>query len=177
MAKALLLIDVLSDFQHEDGDDLAASFRGAAGPLADLIDDARRQGMPVIFANDPVGHWSDSRESLVQRARHGPAGEVIHLIEPREREIVILKPRYSAFDHTPLEIVLDDLEVHHIVLAGTATEMCVTQTAIDARELGLKVTVAEAACAPVDRRNAGIALDYLENVVGVHLHRAAVARS
>jgi nicotinamidase/pyrazinamidase len=72
--------------------------------------------------------------------------------------------------------VLDELEVDHIVLAGAATEMCVAQTAIDARKLGLNVTVAEAACAPVDRRNAQIALDYLENVAGVRLDREAVAR-
>jgi nicotinamidase-related amidase len=176
MAKALLLVDVLSDFQHQDGDDLAASFREAAGPLADLIDSARGEGIPVIFANDPVGRWSDSRETLVERARRGPAGDLIHPIVPREQEILLLKPRYSAFDHTPLEIVLDELDVDHIVLAGAATEMCVAQTAIDARELGLKVTVAEAACAPVDRRNAQIALDYLESVAGVRLDREAVAR-
>ena len=54
-------------------------------------------------------------------------------------------------------------------LAGMATEMCVTQTAIAARELGFKVTVIPGACACVDERLERIALEYLRDVVGVRL--------
>jgi nicotinamidase-related amidase len=174
MPSALLVVDVLNDFQHEDGDRLAASFRAAVEPLARLIADARRSGTPVIFAYDPVGRWSDSREAVVERARRGPVGDVIDAIAPAADEIVIVKPRYSAFDHTPLEIVLGQLGIDQLVLAGSATEMCVAQTAIDARELGLGVIVAADACAPVDPGNAEIALHYLENVAGVHLTREAL---
>jgi nicotinamidase-related amidase len=48
-----------------------------------------------------------------------------------------------------------------------ATEMCVTQTAITARELGFKVTVLAGACACVDERLERIALEYLRQVAGV----------
>ena len=37
-----------------------------------------------------------------------------------------------------------------MLLAGAATEMCIVQTAIDAREIGLKVTILASACATVD---------------------------
>ena len=57
------------------------------------------------------------------------------------------------------------------MLAGAATEGCVAQTAIDARELGFKVTVLADACATVDERIEQVALDYLENVVGARIER------
>lgn len=47
--------------------------------------------------------------------------------------------------------------------------MCVTQTAIAARELGFKVTVLAAACACVDERLERVALEYLTDVVGVRV--------
>ena len=53
------------------------------------------------------------------------------------------------------------------MLAGTATEMCVFQTATDALRLGLEVTVRADACATVDERHEALALDYLEEVLGV----------
>ena len=53
-----------------------------------------------------------------------------------------------------------------MILAGAATEMCVAQTAIAAREAGLQVTVLHDACAAVDPRNEQIALEYLEHVTG-----------
>lgn len=54
---------------------------------------------------------------------------------------------------------------------GSATEMCVTQTAIDARERELKVTVLEPACAHLHAEDARVALVYLDRVVGVKIDR------
>ena len=82
------------------------------------------------------------------------------------------KPRYSAFDHTPLAIMLDELEIERVLLAGAATEMCVVQTAIDARELGLKVTILASACASVDPEDEAIALAYAERVAGARVEHA-----
>jgi len=92
-------------------------------------------------------------------------------IAPRDTEPFVLKPRYSAFDSTPLEILLGSLEIERLLLAGMATEMCVTQTAIAGRQLGYGVTVLAGACACVDDRLEQIALEYLGDVVGVHIER------
>ena len=171
MRTALLLVDVLSEFDHESGDELAAAFRNAVPALERLIHDARDCGLPIVYANDVVGHWSEGREQVVQRALDGPAGEETRRIAPQPEDVFVVKPRYSAFDHTPVRLILAGEDVERIVLAGTATEMCVAQTAIDAREVGLKVTVVPQACASVDERMAGIALEYLEQVAGVFLER------
>jgi nicotinamidase-related amidase len=169
MNDALLLVDVVNDFEHEDGDALLASFRERQPRLVAALEDARR-AIPVVYANDGWGRWDGDAPRMVRDAvQHGLGGELVSAIAPREGEAFVLKPRYSAFDSTPLEILLESLETERILLAGMATEMCVAQTAIAARELGYKVTVLADACACVDERLERIALEYLRAVVGVHV--------
>jgi|SRR5947209_4183730 len=175
MRTALLLVDVLSDFEHDDGQRLAAAYRAAVPAMEGLIGDARSRGLLVVYANDVVGRWSDGRDQVVERALAGPAGNDARRIAPRAEDVFVVKPRYSAFDHTPLRLILAGADVERIVLAGTATEMCVAQTAIDAREVELKVTVVPEACASVDGRMAEIALEYLEHVAGVFLEEGMPA--
>lgn len=169
MKDALLLVDVVNHFDHDDGDVLLASFRDRHDRLTAVVD-AARASIPVVYANDDWGRWDGDAPGLVRSAvERGRAGRLVAAIAPRDGDRVVLKPRYSAFDSTPLEILLRRLEIERILLAGMATEMCVTQTAIAARELGFKVTVVADACACVDERLERIALEYLREVVGVHV--------
>ena len=48
----LVVIDVLNDFGHEDGERLLASFRERADALRDALDRAREGGVPVVYVND-----------------------------------------------------------------------------------------------------------------------------
>jgi nicotinamidase-related amidase len=132
---------------------------------------AREGGVPVVYAQDNRGVWDGDGPRLVQEALDGPGAELLESLAPAEGESLVVKPRYSAFDKTPLELVLRGLDVERLLLAGAATEGCVAQTAIDARELGFKVTVLADACATVDIRIEQVALDYLENVVGARIER------
>jgi nicotinamidase-related amidase len=172
MTDALLLVDVIQDFRHEDGDALLESFRARQPALRTALDRARRDGIPVVYANDNHGAWDGDAPGLVRRAvEAGRGGDLVAEIAPKHGERFVVKPRYSAFDLTPVELILRELEVDRILLAGTATEMCVTQTAIQARELGFKVTVLADGCATNDSRLEEVALTYLEQVAGVVVER------
>jgi nicotinamidase-related amidase len=171
VSDALLLVDVLNDFQHDDGDRLLESFRDRHEGMLRAVQTARDGGVPVVYAQDNRGVWDGDGKRLVQEALDGPGGDLIQKLAPEEGESLVVKPRYSAFDKTPLELVLRDLEVERLLLAGAATEGCVAQTAIDGRELGFKVTVLADACATVDERIERVALEYLENVVGARIER------
>ena len=127
----------------------------------------------VVFANDTRGVWDGDVRSLLARAFEGPGGEILSELAPTSGEAFVVKPRYSAFDLTPLALILEDLEVEHVHLMGMATEMCVTQTAIDARERGYEVSVVADACATLSEEHEAIALDYLERVMSVELVSAA----
>jgi nicotinamidase-related amidase len=171
---ALLLVDVINDFLHEDGDALLRSFRNRHAGLVAAIEQARVAEIPIVYANDNHGVWDGDAKRLVRHAvDEGKGGELVRAVAPREGDRFVVKPRYSGFDHTPLELILRSLDAERILLAGTATEGCVVQTAIAGRELGFKISVLTDACATNDERLEQIALEYLEAVVGARLETTA----
>jgi len=170
MKDALLLVDVINDFRHEEGDKLLESFRKRHVALLRALEDARRRDIPVIYANDNFGVWDGDSKRLVAEAQEGEAGELVERIAPRAHDRFV-KPRYSAFDHTPLVLILRELDVERILLAGSATEMCVVQTAIDAKEEGLKVSILADACATTDPEIERLALRYAAEIVGARVDR------
>jgi len=164
----LLLVDLFNDFRHEDGDVLLACFRERFANLHELVSGFRGSG-PVIYANDSFGVFDGDSKAIVERARRGPAAGLLDAISPRPEDRFIVKPRYSAFDLTPLSLILEELAIERIFLAGMSTEGCVTQTAIDAREADFKVSVVTTACCTVDLELEEIALAYLSRVVGAQI--------
>jgi len=106
LTDTLLLVDVLSDFSHGDGPRLRASFCEHAAELEALIDATRQAAVPVVYANDHFGDWSADRSDVLRRARAGGAIQGAEGILPRADEPLILKPRYSAFNQTPLQMLL-----------------------------------------------------------------------
>ena len=171
MKDALLLVDVINDFRHEDGDTLLESFRERHGALLRALEEAREKDVPVIYANDNFGVWDGNGPRLVEEARGGRAGDLVEQLAPAPDDRFVVKPRYSAFDHTPLVLILRELEIERILLAGAATEMCVVQTAIDAKEEGFKVSILAEACATTDAEIEELALRYAEEIVGAFVER------
>ena len=68
MNDALLLVDVLNDFRHEDGARLGESFRDAHPQLRDVLSSSREASLPMIYANDHFGDWTADRDTIVDRA-------------------------------------------------------------------------------------------------------------
>jgi nicotinamidase-related amidase len=169
---ALLLVDVVNDFEHEDGEQLLESFRSRHEGFVRALEQARTAGLTVVYANDTFGDWRGDAPALVHRALDGRGGQLVEAIAPREDDCFVVKPRYSAFDHTPLELILGEREIERVLLGGMSTEGCVAQTAIDARELGFKVSVLADACATVDERVEQVALEYVEQVAGAFVVRS-----
>lgn len=172
MTEALLLVDVLKDFRHEDGDALLESYRRRHPVLVSLLSEARARGIPVVYVNDR-GEYAQPGEVVREAVEEGKAGELVAEVAPANDEPVLLKDAYSAFEGTELPAVLAGLGVERVLVAGAATEMCVFQTALDARRSGFDVLVRGDASASLDDANEGIALDYLEHVLGLEVVRAS----
>jgi nicotinamidase-related amidase len=167
------VVDVFNDFDHEDGDRLLDSFRERAPHMQRAVETARAAGVAVMYVNDEGGSWQSDAPHVVQAALRGRGGELLEGLVPAEGEPVLLKHRYSAFDHTPLDILLGSRQVERIVLVGAATEGCVVQTAIDARELGLHASIVVNACVTTDAELERIALRYASLVGGIRLEEIA----
>jgi len=104
MNDALLVIDVFQAFEHDDGGALLASFRNRLEAMTGALDEARADGTPVIYVNDAAGRWDGDASCHVKDAAQGRGGEVVAPLVPRPGDRFLFKPRYSAFDHTSLDL-------------------------------------------------------------------------
>jgi nicotinamidase-related amidase len=80
---ALLVVDMLNAYRHEDADALADSVVEIVPPLAGLIDRAReRDGTHVIYVNDNYVDFTAGRDAIVKQALDGARPELVEPIVP-----------------------------------------------------------------------------------------------
>src|SRR2546421_10811825 len=80
---ALVLVDVLADFGHDDGPALLASFRAALPSLLWEVTRARGAGIPIVYCNDDFGTWSGDRSRVSEEARRRcPEPDLIDAVAP-----------------------------------------------------------------------------------------------
>jgi nicotinamidase-related amidase len=130
---ALLLIDVINDFDFPEADRLLKYARPMARILLRLKRRAQKAGVPVIYVNDNFGQWkSDFRRTVAYCAGHGRGRDIVQLLRPEETDYFVLKPKHSGFFSTTLETLLRYLETQTLILTGIAGNFCVLFTANDA---------------------------------------------
>jgi nicotinamidase-related amidase len=144
---ALLVVDVLNTFDHEDGEVLMRRFADRVAFMEHAIARARRRGRHVVYVNDR--HGADRREELVERVLAGRGGTLVARLAPQPGDPVVLKPSYSGFDDTDLAWVLRELGVRRVAVMGAVTEMCVAETASDAVAAGWPTVVLRGASVPL----------------------------
>lgn len=131
---ALLLIDVINDFEFETGAQLLKSALPMARKLAALAERARKAAVPVIYVNDNFGKWQSDLKKILQHClRSNVRGKPIaKLLRPSKDDYFVLKPKHSGFYSTNLDILLKYLEVKTLIITGVTADICVLFTANDA---------------------------------------------
>jgi nicotinamidase-related amidase len=172
---ALLLIDVINDLDFDEGDELLKHALPAAQQIAALKTRAKRAGVPTIYVNDNFGRWRSNFSAMVDHClREGCRGRPLALLlRPDPDDYFVLKPRHSAFFSTALDVLLEHLGVHTVILTGFAGNICVLFTAHDAhmRELGI---VVPRDCIASNTESENIwALRQVERVIGADTRAAA----
>lgn len=164
---ALLLIDVINDLEFEDGDRLLENFEPVAHRIFELKKLATAAGIPVIYANDNFGRWrSDFQAQVEHCVKDSVRGrEIARLLQPDQNDYFVLKPKHSAFFSTSLSILLDYLEVHTLILAGVASNICVLFTANDAYMHDYRLFVPSDCVAANDANDNQYALDQMKNLL------------
>jgi len=174
MAKtALLVVDMLNPYDHEDADRLVASVRDALPALHELLARARAEGVPIVYVNDNHGDWSACRPQLVEHARQGRAPDLVEPIAPPPDVGFVVKARHSIFYQTQLEYLLRRHEIERIVLIGQVTEQCILYSALDAYVRHFAVAVPRDAVAHIYEDLADAALQMMERNMRADLCEAA----
>ena len=131
---ALLLIDVINDFDFPEADQLLRFARSMARKLLRLKRRAKRAGVPVLYVNDNFGRWQSDFRRQVQHCLRadGRGHEIVRLLQPEEDDYFVLKPKHSGFFSTTLETLLRYLGSETLIITGLAGNFCVLFTANDA---------------------------------------------
>jgi nicotinamidase-related amidase len=148
---ALLVIDMLNPYRHEDAQKLQASVVQMVQPLGDLLSRARSRDTLMVYVNDNQGDFSATRDDLVAGALNGERPDLVKPILPAEDCAFLPKVRHSAFFGTSLEYLLHHSDVERVILTGQVTEQCILYTALDAYIRHLSITVVSDAVAAIDR--------------------------
>lgn len=146
---ALIVIDMLNRYEHEDADALIASVRDVVAPIQGLVERARDAGASIVYVNDNYGEWGATGRELCERALEGPDRRLIEPVLPPEGVGFVPKARHSIFYETPLDYLLRSEDVARLVLAGQVTEQCVLYSALDAYVRHYEVTVPRDAVAHI----------------------------
>jgi ureidoacrylate peracid hydrolase len=155
---ALVVVDMQNAYASPGGYlDLAGfDIGGAAAAIEKItqaVDAARTAGMPVIFfqngwdagyveAGGPGSpNWWKSNALKTMRERPELQGKLlakgtwdyalVDALQPKSGEIVIEKPRYSAFCNTQLDSILRARGIRTLAFCGIATNVCVESTLRD----------------------------------------------
>lgn len=173
---ALLVIDVLTTFQFPDGDEILQGALAIRDELARLKERARKVGIPTLYVNDNLGDWRSEKEVLMGRCLEAKGAEFVRPLLPDSEDYFVLKPMHSAFYMTPLEVLLQHLQVETLILTGLTSNSCITVTAHDANMRGFDIyTPSDCSCARNEKEHTQ-ALGQLEAMVGANLKRSASLR-
>jgi nicotinamidase-related amidase len=163
---ALLIIDVVTDFEFKDGNKLLTQALRMAPHLAELKTKARTAGIPVIYINDNFGKWQEDFKTILKRCLKSAKGkEFVELLKPAKDDYYILKPQRSAFYQSALELLLENLEIKTLILTGLTTDICITFTGNDAYMRNYNILVPKDCVCAITPEIHGKALKFIERVL------------
>ena len=172
---ALLLIDIVNDFEFPRGDELFQQALPIAPRIAALKQRARAAGIPAIYINDNFGRWQSKFNDIIQHCLEaGVRGRpFVEQLIPGPCDYFVLKPKHSAFYQTPLELLLKHLGARRLILTGVSTNSCVLFTANDAYMRDLELAVPEDCVAACNAREHRFAIEQMKNMLHADVRPAA----
>ena len=164
---ALLLIDVINDFEFEGGEKLLELALPVGDQIAQLKRRAKASGIPAIYVNDNFGKWQSDLNKIVRHClEDGVRGEpFVRKVVPDEDDYFVLKPKHSGFYSTSLDLLLTHLPARNLVLTGIAGNNCVLFTANDAYMRDFKLFIPSDCSVSQTNEENDYALQQMEKVL------------
>ena len=155
---AVIVVDMQNAYASKGGyvDEAGFDVEPAAaviGRIDKVLDNARASGMTVVFLQNgwdagyveagtplsPNYHKSNALKTMRARpelagrflARGGWDYELVDALAPRDGDLRVHKPRYSAFFNSQLDSVLRARGIRTLVFTGIAANVCVESTLRD----------------------------------------------
>lgn len=151
---ALIMIDMQRAYLDGESPVCIPGARETVPACAQLIRNCRERNIPVIFVarcyrddgsdveHPRVGSWIANGRPVSVSAEGVLSGSFPEEFEVGCNDYIVVKPRFSAFFGTELDVLLRRLGVDTLIMAGTTTPNCIRTSAYDAIALEYNVAVA-----------------------------------
>jgi nicotinamidase-related amidase len=171
---ALLLIDVINDFEFEGGEELLRLALPVGENISNLKKQAKAANIPAVYVNDNFGIWRSDLNKIVS---HCSSPEVrgapfVKWVLPDPDDYFVLKPKHSGFFCTTLELLLEHLGAKNLILTGIAGNNCVLFTANDAYMRDFKIFVPSDCTVSLTEEENEYALKQMEKVLKADIRPA-----
>ena len=125
---------MINQFSFDGADRVMPAVEQAARHIAGLKQRMKEARLPVLYVNDNFGRWQSDFRMLVARCLEEECRgkQIARMLLPEDDDYCVLKPKHSGFYATPLELLLQYLEVGRVIITGIAGDNCVLFTAADA---------------------------------------------
>ena len=162
---ALLIIDMINNFNFAHGSILAQKALKIAEPIKELKDQFNQQQLPVIFINDHYNLWQADYHTIIEHCRNQYSEPIYDKLLPGKKDYFLIKPKHSAFYGTALNTLLHQLKVNTLIITGIAGNICVLFTANDAYMREYTLLIPTNCIASVDDQDNYYALTMMKNVL------------
>ena len=175
---ALLIVDMINPLDFPGARALQKQAIPVARTIARLKDRLKARGVPVVYVNDNFTHWLRDFHELVAICSEpdAPGAPLVMPLAPEHDDYLVLKPKHSAFLASPLDLLLRQLQVRHVVVTGIAGDGCVMTTAADAHMREYAVTVPSDCCASITPARNRRALQVLRDSMGIDTRASRAVR-
>lgn len=123
-----------------------------------VIEKARERKIPVFFVNriyrkngsdvefTRYQSWLGGDRYLAPGSTGPLSIDVPEEFKPKSGDYTIIKPRFSAFFQTELDLILRRLGIRTVILTGTTTPNCIRTTCYDGLSLDYNILIIEDCC-------------------------------
>jgi len=135
---ALVVVDPLKRFTEPDAPFAVSSSAAVIENINRLAVAARGAGVPVVWTTRLVrgqvglGKRTEAKYAGVIDAFAGRWAELDDRLDVQDSDVILEKPRHSAFFSTDLDTVLRSWKVTDVLITGLTTNVCCLATAFDA---------------------------------------------
>nr|WP_325298593.1 cysteine hydrolase [uncultured Dysosmobacter sp.] len=184
---ALLVIDMENGFVDPRGGHCIRFARSTVPACVRAVELARSKGIPVFFVKrvyradgsdvELTRHagWVAGGRACMPASQGFNSAQAPEGLRPQPGDYTIIKPRWSAFFQTELDLILRRLDVRTVILTGTTTPNCVRTTCYDAIALEYNTVILTDCCSSQTEEIQRVNLEDMRRVGAVLMDSAAFA--
>ncbi len=155
---AMIVIDMERGFIEPESAHCIRTAKATVPACGRAMAMAREKGIPVFLINriyrangcdvesTRYHTWIAGGKAMTPGSTGLLSYEMPEGMEPQPGDYTLIKPRFSAFFQTELDLILRRLRVETVILTGTTTPNCIRTTCYDAVSLDYNVVILPDCC-------------------------------